>query len=121
MAKVDKWLEGIGLERYVELFAQNHIDLDVLPDLSETDLAQLGIPVGDRKRLAKRGLCPVGVAIAHERAPKIDLGLRCGRLTFRDPSIDICSVERISAGLGGLRQPGQSRGIEIGASARRLG
>jgi class 3 adenylate cyclase/tetratricopeptide (TPR) repeat protein len=53
MAQVDKWLEGIGLERYVELFAENHIDLDVLPDLSETDLAQLGIPLGDRKRLRR--------------------------------------------------------------------
>ena len=53
MAKVDKWLEDIGLERYVELFAENHIDLDVLPDLSEADLAQLGIPLGDRKRLMR--------------------------------------------------------------------
>ncbi|MGH6895858.1 MAG: AAA family ATPase [Geminicoccaceae bacterium] len=53
MAKVDKWLEDLGLERYVELFAQNHIDLDVLPDLSEADLAQLGITLGDRKRLMR--------------------------------------------------------------------
>jgi hypothetical protein len=46
MAKVDKWLEGIGLERYVELFATNHIDFDVLPDLTEADLAQLGTASG---------------------------------------------------------------------------
>lgn len=53
MAKVGKWLEAIGLERYVELFATNRIDFDVLPDLTEADLAQLGIPLGDRKRLIR--------------------------------------------------------------------
>ena len=39
--------------QYVELFAANHIDFDVLPDLTELDLAQLGIPLGDRKRLMR--------------------------------------------------------------------
>jgi hypothetical protein len=29
MAKLDEWLEGIGLGRYAQLFAQHHIDLDV--------------------------------------------------------------------------------------------
>jgi class 3 adenylate cyclase/tetratricopeptide (TPR) repeat protein len=53
MAKVNKWLEDLGLARYVELFAQNHIDLDVLPDLSEADLTQLGVTLGDRKRLMR--------------------------------------------------------------------
>ena len=53
MAKVDQWLEEIGLGQYAELFAEHHIDLDVLPDLTETDLAQLGIALGDRKRLRR--------------------------------------------------------------------
>ena len=53
MAKVDKWLEEIALERYAALFAENHIDFDVLPDLTEADLAQLGITLGDRKRLMR--------------------------------------------------------------------
>ena len=53
MAKVDEWLEEIGLERYVELFGANHIDFDVLPDLTELDLAQVGITLGDRKRLMR--------------------------------------------------------------------
>jgi class 3 adenylate cyclase/tetratricopeptide (TPR) repeat protein len=53
MAKLDEWLEGIGLGRYAQLFAQHHIDLDVLPDLTEADLVQLGIALGDRKRLRR--------------------------------------------------------------------
>jgi class 3 adenylate cyclase/tetratricopeptide (TPR) repeat protein len=76
MAKVDKWLEDLGLGRYVELFAQNHIDFDVLPDLSERDLAQLGVTLGDRKRLMRAiaGLAEVRPPPgrgkpAHEPAP----------------------------------------------------
>ncbi|GLR88420.1 AAA family ATPase [Bradyrhizobium iriomotense] len=47
------WLEGAGLGQYTELFAQHRLDLDVLPDLTEADLAELGLPLGDRKRLRR--------------------------------------------------------------------
>ena len=47
------WLEGIGLGQYGELFAQHRIDLDVVPDLTEADLAELGLPLGDRRRLQR--------------------------------------------------------------------
>ena len=53
MAKLDEWLEEIGLSRYAELFAEHQIDLDVLADLTEADLAQLGVALGDRKRLRR--------------------------------------------------------------------
>src|SRR5262245_39478615 len=56
-------------------------------NLREADLA-VDIAGRYRKRLAKRGVRPVEVAVAHEGAPKIDLGLRCGRLAFGDPTID---------------------------------
>lgn len=48
---LDAWLEGIGLEKYSQLFAENQIRGDVLPDLTAEDLRELGIPLGDRKRL----------------------------------------------------------------------
>ncbi len=47
------WLQEIGLEKYGELFVANAIDVDILPDLSERDLSEFGIPLGDRKRLLK--------------------------------------------------------------------
>jgi hypothetical protein len=52
-ATVAEWLTAVGLVQYAELFEQNRIGLDVLPDLSERDLQDLGIPLGDRKRLLK--------------------------------------------------------------------
>lgn len=58
------WLHGLGLGHYSELFARHRIDLDVIPDLTESDLAELGLPLGDRRRLqrAMMSLVPAGPA-----------------------------------------------------------
>ena len=46
-----EWLAAIGLEEYAELFEQNRIGVDVLRHRSDRDLKDLGIPLGDRRRL----------------------------------------------------------------------
>jgi class 3 adenylate cyclase/tetratricopeptide (TPR) repeat protein len=53
MTNLQQWLEGVGLAQYAELFAQNNIDEEILPDLNEQDLEKLGISLGHRKRLLK--------------------------------------------------------------------
>src|SRR5262247_4112028 len=50
---VGGWLRDLGLERYEPAFIENAIDGDVLPELTESDLKKLGIPLGDRKRLIR--------------------------------------------------------------------
>jgi hypothetical protein len=47
------WLRSLGLGHYEATFRESKIDLDVLPELTESDLGQLGVPLGDRKRLIK--------------------------------------------------------------------
>lgn len=47
------WLAGLGLSRYWPAFAQADIGPDVLADLTQSDLAQLGVSLGDRKRLLR--------------------------------------------------------------------
>jgi class 3 adenylate cyclase len=47
------WLKNLGLERYAALFRDHEIDAEVLPDLSDADLAGLGIPLGPRKKILK--------------------------------------------------------------------
>ncbi len=47
------WLNNLGLKRYEAAFRDNAIDLDVLADLTEDDMAQLGVALGDRKRLRR--------------------------------------------------------------------
>ena len=47
------WLKNLGLTRYEATFREHAIDMDVLADLTEDDLAQLGVALGDRKRLRR--------------------------------------------------------------------
>ncbi|MBR0820425.1 AAA family ATPase [Bradyrhizobium liaoningense] len=51
---VRAWLEDLGLGRFAETFAENGVDLDLLSELSNEDLKDLGIArLADRKRLLK--------------------------------------------------------------------
>ena len=47
--EIADWLRGLSLERYAETFRDNAIDVAVLPELSEADLAKLGVLLGHRK------------------------------------------------------------------------
>ena len=53
MGDIAAWLEQIGLAKYGETFRANAIDFDVLPELDENELKELGLPLGDRKRLLR--------------------------------------------------------------------
>ncbi|MGF6754242.1 AAA family ATPase [Paraburkholderia sp. GAS42] len=59
------WLVQIGLGEHAAKFASEGIDWDVLGDLSDHELKELGLTLGDRKRLAK-GLA--ALADAHARS-----------------------------------------------------
>jgi class 3 adenylate cyclase len=48
---VTAWLQNLGLERYARAFREHDIDLDILSDLTELDLEELGIASEDRKQL----------------------------------------------------------------------
>jgi len=50
---IGEWLEDLGLGQYRALFSDQAIDSDVLPDLTDDDLAHLGMPLGHRKKLLK--------------------------------------------------------------------
>jgi hypothetical protein len=50
---VGGWLRGLGLGRYETVFREHAIGMDVLADLTDGELAQIGVPLGDRKRLLK--------------------------------------------------------------------
>ena len=49
---VADWLGRLGLGRYESAFREHEIDADVLPELTDADLGELGLP-GDRERLLK--------------------------------------------------------------------
>jgi hypothetical protein len=50
---IDGWLRGIGLEQYAQTFRDNAIDADVLCDLTDEHLRELGLPLGVRLKLLR--------------------------------------------------------------------
>ena len=50
---IDGWLRGIGLEQYAQTFRDNAIDADVLRDLTNDHLRELGLPLGPRLKLLR--------------------------------------------------------------------
>jgi class 3 adenylate cyclase/predicted ATPase len=51
--QITTWLDGIGLAQYATVFAENAIDFEILPDVTEADLEKLGVALGHRKRILK--------------------------------------------------------------------
>jgi hypothetical protein len=53
MHGVTDWLEKLGLSEYTQRFADNAIDLSVLPDLTDQDLEKIGVLLGHRRKILK--------------------------------------------------------------------
>jgi hypothetical protein len=45
------WLKSHDLERFVQIFSEHEIDLTTLRLLAESDLKEIGLPFGPRKRI----------------------------------------------------------------------
>src|SRR6202163_2607157 len=53
MQQIADWLKNLGMSEYAERFAENRIDLSVLPDLTDHDLEKLGVLLGDRRKMLR--------------------------------------------------------------------
>jgi class 3 adenylate cyclase/predicted ATPase len=53
MSTTAEWLASLGLSEYGERFAENRIDLSVLRDLTDQDLKDLGVVLGDRRKMLR--------------------------------------------------------------------
>ncbi|MEX0367398.1 MAG: AAA family ATPase [Ruegeria sp.] len=53
MKDIAAFLDGLGLARYTPLFEAAEVELSDLPELSEADLQDMGLPLGPRRRILK--------------------------------------------------------------------
>src|SRR5262249_59335443 len=53
MQQIAEWLEKLGMSEYAQRFAENRIDVSVLPDLTDQDLKDLGVVLGDRRKILR--------------------------------------------------------------------
>ena len=53
MQQIADWLEKLGMSEYAERFAENRIDFSVLRDLTDQDLKDLRVVLGDRRKMLR--------------------------------------------------------------------
>src|SRR5262249_3992068 len=53
MQQIADWLEKLGMSEYTQRFAENRIDVSVLRELTDQDLKDLGVVLGDRRRMLR--------------------------------------------------------------------
>src|ERR1700756_4758144 len=53
MQQIADWLRKLGMSEYTQRFAENRIDLSILPDLTDHDLEKLGVLLGDRRKMLR--------------------------------------------------------------------
>jgi class 3 adenylate cyclase/predicted ATPase len=63
MQQIVDWLKQLGLGEYAQRFAENDIDVSVLPDLTDQELKDLGVSLGHRKKML-RAIADLGAALA---------------------------------------------------------
>jgi SAM domain (Sterile alpha motif) len=67
MEQIAEWLADLGMSEYAERFAENRIDFAVLLDLTDQDLKDIGVVLGDRRKIlraiARLDAAPEAVAL----------------------------------------------------------
>jgi class 3 adenylate cyclase len=53
MQQIADWLKKLGMSEYAERFAENDIEIDILPELTDHDLERLGVSLGHRRRILR--------------------------------------------------------------------
>jgi class 3 adenylate cyclase len=53
MQRIADWLKKLGMSEYAERFAENDIEIDILPELTDHDLERLGASLGHRRRVLR--------------------------------------------------------------------
>jgi hypothetical protein len=51
MQQIADWLRKLDLGQYAQRFAENEIDVSVLPHLTDQDLKDIGVPLGPRRKI----------------------------------------------------------------------
>ncbi|MET0943704.1 MAG: adenylate/guanylate cyclase domain-containing protein, partial [Mesorhizobium sp.] len=65
MQQITDWLKKLGMSEYAQRFAENDIDMAVLPDLTDQHLKDLGVSLGHRLKMLRaiRDLSNVSAAV----------------------------------------------------------
>jgi class 3 adenylate cyclase len=70
MQQIADWLKTLGMSEYAQRFAKNRIDFTVLRDMTDQDLKDLGVVLGDRRKML-RAIAELGGAVPASPQPTL--------------------------------------------------
>ena len=89
--EIETWLDEIGLAQYANAFAENAIDFEILPDVTEADLEKLGVALGHRKRIL-RAIAALSGARPADAAPATAPALPQSEAERRQLTVLFCDL-----------------------------
>jgi hypothetical protein len=111
MQQIADWLKTLGMSEYAQRFAENRIDFTVLRDMTDQDLKDLGVVLGDRRKML-RAIAELGGAVPASPQPTEAVFQLSGSPNFASPHLKR-SVAFISASV-----PLASEDSQIGVRMR---
>jgi class 3 adenylate cyclase len=94
MQQIADWLKKLGVSEYAERFAENDIDMAVLPDLTDQHLKDLGVSLGHRLKMLRaiRDLGGDSVVVAAPSAPAATEPTRRDEAERRQLTVMFCDL-----------------------------
>jgi class 3 adenylate cyclase len=72
MQQIEDWLKQLGMPEYAKRFAENKIDVSVLPYLTDQDLKDIDVPLGHRRKMLA-AIAELGTAILSKPGPTLSV------------------------------------------------
>jgi class 3 adenylate cyclase/predicted ATPase len=118
MQQILDWLKKLGMSEYAERFAENDIDMAVLPDLTDHHLKDLGVSLGHRLKMLRaiRDLSGASTAVTAPSTSMASESTRRDEAERRQLTVMFCDLMGSTA-LSARLDPEDLRGI-IGAYHR---
>jgi hypothetical protein len=98
-SSLSAWLKSHDLEQFLKIFEENEVDLVTLRVLTESDLKELGLPFGPRKRILnllneEKALEKSATSGAHIGAVVAGCSVRC---------VSVCTMKPAKRGFSSVR------------------
>jgi class 3 adenylate cyclase/tetratricopeptide (TPR) repeat protein len=110
VSTIAEWLAALGMSEYAGRFAENRIDLSVLQDLTDQDLKDLGVVLGDRRKMLRAIGELRGAGPATSQSPTVTEARPQDSAERRQLTVMFCDLVESTA-LSGRLDPEELRSI----------
>jgi class 3 adenylate cyclase len=102
LVTITEWLASLGWSEYADRFAENGIDISVLPDLTDQDLKDIGVLLGHRRKMLRAinelaGISTGLTTLSRAAAPETNQGHDAERRQVTVMFIDLVGSTALSA------------------------